>query len=47
MSILKIENLNVSADNEILLDGLSFEIDEKGINQALLLQWQELCMMAY
>ena len=41
MSILKIENLNVSADNEILLDGLSFEIDKKGI-YAILAKSSEL-----
>ena len=31
MSILKTENLKVSVDNEAVLDGLSFEIEEKGI----------------
>ena len=31
MSILKAENLKVSVDDEVVLDGLSFEIDEKGI----------------
>lgn len=46
MSILKIENLNAFADNKILFDGLSFEIDEKGIYVILAKTSEELSTLA-
>ena len=46
MSILKTENIKVSLNNKILLDGISFEIDEKGIYAILAKASEELSALA-